>query len=556
MQARTDRRPVRARRAVLGLASAALVAVSLPALATSASAETGDRLTMLDRSGGGSVVSSWFNDGSGGATSALAANYYAFGYDVSRDGKTWVAALRTGDGTTDNADAVYALVLVHDAGGTNAVTRVIASLYDLSPAPVISADGTKVWWMADGDIWQYTANTGDWSAAGTIAKKSTKFRPASGETAAGLAVSPGGTRVAVVYQKADGTSRIRATGLSWNGTSPSTIPYYGKVKTDPNAFISGDVVFVNDSTVLYQTTNSDSSITTSFTGTLATPSGAETNVDAQVQGRYRIRKDASDEWWMWSDSGSSPVVSSYIKAANPLAPGSPSTNTFPLGDTTTSYAPVSNAPKRLTVAKNAATANAQLYMSGTVVGYNKRLAYLSYASYLAPLPGQTASADAFAVFQGTLQYSTNPFATTPVWKEITTSGKSFIGWGSYPAGSFNGTTPYLTRNTWFRWVYPGTNALVKKDTTNGTIKVRVRPDITISKLRSGSATKVYGKITRVGGKAQLQRSSGGSWVTVGNATITSTGTYSFGYRTLRSGTYRVVSVEDTYWASNAKSVSI
>lgn len=550
MQART------ATRAVLGLASAALVAVSLPALATSAYAETGDRLTMLDRAGGGSVVSSWFNDGSGGSTSALAANYYAFGYDVSQDGRTWVAALRTGDGSTDNADAVYGLVLVHDLGGGNRVTRVIASLYDLSPAPVINAAGTKVWWMAGGDIYSYTVKPGDWAAAGTIARVSTKFRPAAGEVAAGMAISPGGTRVAVVYQKNDGTSRIRATGLSWNGTSPSTIPYYGKLKTDPNAFISGDVVFVSDSTVLYQTTNNDSSITTSFTGTLATPSGSETNVDAQVDGRYRIRKDAADEWWMWKDTGSSPVVSSYIKAANPLAPGSPSSNSFPLGDTTTSYAPVANAPARISVARNAATANAQLYMSGTVVGYNKRLAYLSYASYLAPLPGQTASADAFAVFQGKLQYSTNPFASTPVWNEVTTSGANFIGWGTYPAGSFNGTTPYLTRNTWFRWVYPGTNALVKKDTTNGTIKVRVRPDITISKLRSGSATKVYGKVTRVGGSAQLQRSSGGSWVTVGNATITSTGTYSFGYRTLRSGTYRVVSVETTYWASNAKNFSI
>ncbi len=551
MQART------ATRAVLGLASAALVAVSLPALATSAYAETGDRLTMLDRTGGGSVVSSWFNNGSGGATTALAANHYAFGYDASVDGKTWVASLRTGNGATDNADAAYGLVLVHDLGGGNRVTRVIASLYDLSPAPVINAAGTKVWWMAGGDIYSYTVKPGDWAAAGTVARVSTKFRPAAGEVAAGMAISPGGTRVAVVYQKNDGTSRIRATGLSWNGTSPSTIPYYGKLKTDPNAFISGDVVFISDSTVLYQTTNSDSSITTSFTGSLATPNGVETNVDAQVDGRYRIRKDAADEWWMWKDTGSGgSLASGYIKAANPLSPGSPANNTFPLGQTTTSYAPVANAPAALNArAVNAAAANAQLYMSGTVVGYNKRLAYLSYASYLTALPGQTASADAFAVFQGKLQYSTNPFASSPVWKEVTTSGANFIGWGTYPAGSFNGTTPYLTRNTWFRWVYPG-SVFANKDTTNGTIKVRVRPDITISKLRSGSATKVYGKITRSGGTAQLQRYSGGSWLTVGNATITATGTYSFGYRTLRSGTYRVVSVETTYWASNAKNFSI
>jgi hypothetical protein len=544
----------RTRRTVLAVVSAALVAAAVPALATPAAAETGDRLTMLDRSGGGAALAAWNNDGTAdGVTTALAAGHYAFGYDVTPDGSLWVGALRTGTGTTDNADAAYALVLVDKDSGR---TRVIASHFDIGAGPVISADGSTVWWMSGGAIWQY-AVPADASAAGTYSKRTTRFAPESGERVVGMAVTPDKTRVAVVYRKNDGSSRLRATRFDWNGAfSPTPTPFIGIRTTNPTAFISADVTWLDSTKLLYATTNATGSVATSYTvvGTTTSPYGVP-QAAAGATGSYRVRQDAGGDWWMWRDDrGADPLTSSYVKAANPLSPVEAS-NSFPFGDTTSSYAPVDQVPAALSTAVNRATSRAQLYMSQTVVDNGKRAAFLSYASYLTPLPGQTASADAFAVFRGELQYSTNPFATTPVWNRVTTSGASLISWGSYPAGSFNGTTPFLSRNTWFRWYYPG-SAFAKADYTDGTIKVRVRPSISVSKARSGTRTRVSGTITRSGGTASLQRLSGGAWSTVAKATIGSAGGYSFGYRTLRSGNYRVWVPETTFWATNAKPFSI
>jgi hypothetical protein len=194
-------------------------------------------------------------------------------------------------------------------------------------------------------------------------------------------------------------------------------------------------------------------------------------------------------------------------------------------------------------------------MSSRSVTTGRRAAYLAFASYLKALPSQPAT-DAYATFRGRLEWTTNPFVSSPVWNNATTGGGPRYTWGAaYPKPTFNGTTHALARNTWFRWV-KDSDQFTTKDVTDGTIKITVLPTITVAKATSSGRVRVSGTVARTGGTAVLQRNSGGSWSTITQVKITSDGKYSFGYRFLSGGSYRVVSLATQSWGSNTKGFSI
>jgi hypothetical protein len=367
----------------------------------------------------------------------------------------------------------------------------------------------------------------------------------------------------MVYQSS-GSSRIFAADFSYTAGTAATKAWFADATTsDTTQHAIDPLTWLDDSTLLYgfYDTSTTPATTTSWTAAVQTGGGGAEAEQAAVEGRYAVRYNGASNWWTWKDLYTDTTLtgSSYAEVSDPLASVDELLDeTFPLGTVTSNYVPTDSKPPVAPWANNRATANAQLFMSSTSVLYNKRAAYLAFASYLKPLPGQASSA-AYANFQGELQYTYNPFVSSPKWNKVPTSGSGgLFTWGSaYPTPTFNGTTPYLKRNTWFRWLKPG-DPLLKADMTNGTVKVTVKPLITVTKsaLTSSGTRKVSGTVTRVGGTAVLQRYSSGTWSTVAQATITSDGKYSFGYRSLRSGTYRVSSLATQSWGSNTKTFAI
>lgn len=503
---------------------------------TAGAADTGPFVTFMDSSTSGTrLLRTGAPDGTN-ATSLTPDGYRGYAMAVSEDGSAYVVGLARPDIVGSTYDRSYGLVLVRRTADTT-TTRILTNQWD---DVAISADGSTVWWMSGGVLWK------DADGASTLVDDST-FAPASGFDVVELEVSPDGTKAAVSYESSSGTGmKVLAADMAYGRSAPyiSFATSYG--------LAYGQIFWADSSTLLFATSNGVSSTFYEGVPSADGASGvtlAPSALRAALAPVYDVTRLGSD-WWGWRDVGSTteyavvPDLESFATA----------TWTARIdGPTSFWYQPSTAAPPTLTTPVNRPATHPYLYLSASTATYGKKLVYSSWAEYLVPLPGQTLAADGSQVERGMLQKSTNGGST---WTDVGwTTWAHPVPWPPDTRYYGNGYTPTLTRTTWFRWKYPGD--LLTLSSTSTVRKVVVVPSITVSKLRSASGTtKVYGKVAPGGGSIQLWRWTGSSWVRLATVSVSSTGSYSFGYRSLRRGSYKVVVPARTYLGSATKKFSI
>ena len=480
----------------------------------------------------------------------LAGGLQTSGYDVSQDGSTTLVGARTGAPTDNPYDSTFGLVRVHRDPTTLAVTSTLLSVF-WNANPVLSADGSKAFWFHGQTLYQYDAATGATTPIGA-------FAPAAGETVTRIAVSNDGSRVALIYTNAAAKSARVLAAPTLAGTAAGSwgqFVYTGATQPSGNIFVwAGNEALVwseYDSTAAAPVLSAVwATIPTDGTGVSQTQQAVPALNDA-----YDLRQDASGTWWFWKDDASvSPVVSSLwsIPSLLPVGPDAavsvlvgPRTN----GPTTYRYVPSAATPPALTPVANPAAAHPFLTLSASSATYGKRVGYDAHSYYGAPPNAAFANATAAEVDRGQLLRSFDGVHFTPL---LTTSGAHPVVIGkSY----YNAYTPALTRNTWFRWVYPGDAFTAAGTSTTRLVKV---PAVVSAKVTASGASRIVNGATtrKVAGTAVLLRLVGKRLVKVAVAAITAKGVYTFGKRPLARGTYRVVTVADRYWASGFKVLAV
>jgi len=482
--------------------------------------------------------------------STLAGGVQTSGYDVSQDGSTALVAARTGAPNANPYDSTFGLVRVHRDPSTLAVTSTLLSVF-WTANPVLSADGSKAFWFVGSTLYQYDAGTGATSAIGA-------FAPAAGEMVTRIAVSGDGSKLAVIYTKAATRSaRVVAaptlTGPA--GGSWGQFVYTGATQPSGNIFVwagNGDLVWSEyDSTAASPVLNG---VWAAIPGDGTSVAQTQQSVPALTDA-YDLRQDASGTWWFWKDDTSvSPAVSNLwsIPSALPVdTTAAPPVLVGPRADgpTTYRYVPSAVTPPALQTVANPAAAHPFLALSASTATYGKRVGYDAHNYYGAPPNAAFANATASEVDRGQLQRSVDGVHFSPL---LTTSGASPVVIGrSY----YNAYTPALTRNTWFRWVYPGD--VFTAAGTSATRVVKVAAVLSARVQVSGASRIVAGGTTRrVAGTVILYRVVGKKLVKVAAAVVTAKGVYSFGKRKLAAGSYRVVTVADRYWASGFTVVTV
>ena len=516
---------------LVGLAVGALALGLSPNLGSASAADPPPAVSFVDYGATGSTywqLKSAAPDGS--APQLLTpAGYMTYRYDVSQDGNTMILGVARGAVSAVGADRTYGLVLVRRVAGVT-TSRMLTNFWDTNP--VLSPDGATAWWISGGKVWKYTAGV-------TTLVTASLFAPRYGETIAGFAVSPDGTHGAVAYRE-DGVvltstySRLFAADFV-AGTSTDYLDWSANLKLG-----WAPLVWANATSLIYGYWDG----VTWLNGAAALSSSGGTGLappPADLTGMYDIRLYGTD-WWAWlnttttTDYATSPDLAGLATATfNPRIDGVDSEWHYTSAVT----------PPALTSAVNRATTHPYLYLSVASTLYGKKAVYDSWAEYLTALPGETFANDATWTARGTLQYSIN--GTT--WRALTTTTWAHpVPWpgSTYKAAGY---TQVLTRNTWYRWIYPGD--YLTTPSTSRTVLVKVVPIVKAKVTVSGTKRIVSGSATRIGGSAVLYKVVGTKLIKVATTTLTSKGLYNFGRRSLAHGTYRVTTVADRYWAAGS-----
>lgn len=482
------------------------------------------------------------------ATVLTGTDVHVVRYSVSQDGNTWVASVAVGPvSDTSGEDSTWAVVWVHRNGAT-VTARILANYFNSNP--VIGQDGKTYWLVTEPgtDISDLYVYDGINSSAAPSAVPSTSFTPDSPlYTPVSLAISPSGTNVAVMYRGS--TTATQQTGevitQTIGGGTKGNFYKAGYPTAGLTFPTPADFVWSDDSTLWYATTTDPTELTwqSNLVGMSANgSSGTSTPGPANY---YDVAPLGVGNWWLWKDTAVPAKSTGYTAA-------SPNGATTNMGDrtdgpTTVLYLPSTQVPAPLTSVVNQQAASPALLLSAALVGSGKRVAYLSTNLYLTALPGQTFAADALGNFRGTLQSSINGGVT---WVNVaTTTGAHFTSTSLY-----NGTSPAMSRNTWYRWFFPGD--IFSAPGFSAVRLVRVVPTLTAVSTLSAGRFVVHGRILRSGGVAYLYRYVGKARVLIAHAAVTATGLYSFGARALPRGLYYVYVPASPYWATSAVNVRV
>ncbi len=460
-------------------------------------------------------------------------------YAVSADGNSLVVGGVVS--TASGNDATWGVSLVQRDPGTGVTTtRLITTLWDTRVA--MSADGGTVWWLYGGSVYRYRSGSGT-----TLVGSKVFTAPSSSYYPYTFAVSPDGTQGAVVFQRLSSAGNVIAGKVVARPLDGSTGPRFDRLYATSTPIPAADTLaWVDDATLLYADVSAGDHHL--HTTTLSADGVSGTTVDGPT-GEYQVQQLGSD-WWSWHDTGSaSAITTQFGTSADPMvAPATLASRVD--GDHTSWYRPTLAAPPVMGTATNRATAHPSLYLSASLTTTGKRVVYASWNDYLATMPGATLTNDANYTSRGVLESSTDghSFRTAAY-----TSSDHPVAWPGQPGTFGEGQTGALTRNTWFRWRFAGD--VFAAPGTSRTVKVSVRPTLTVSVRTYGSKHRVYGHVSRKGGKAVLYRIGANyAKTTIGAAKISSTGAYSFGIRSLRPGRYRVYVPSDAYWAYNQRDV--
>ncbi|MFC6239520.1 hypothetical protein, partial [Longivirga aurantiaca] len=526
------------------VAAAALAVGTLPALAASASAATVEadptnfpRFGYITYDGGAHDATTdklWVTDGSTwGPGTLLTPNSYAYSYDVSHDGEVLAVSGQSRALTVPALNTTYGLLVVDKNGPDPDVTTNVTTIVESNP--VVSPLGDFVYWVDSGAIWRYVVDTG------VTTKVSTNFAPKAGEVVGRLAISDNGAAAAVVFtvNSSSGaliSSRIRAGRLDGVGTEKE---YSQSVASGLSYPVGSTLVFTSDTEVAFNVWRSGNLTSTWSISGIGATAVADTSIGLGAV--YDLSTDGTS-WYSFQDIVSGTQVA---KTVSPYDTGV--FEDFPRGSGTVRYVPATTQPgvaaPTVDAVVNRASATSYLFLAKSAVPTGTKVMYASLAAYLEDATG-TRGADVKAQTRyGQLKSSVNGGATFTT-TATTGAGSRLLTW---PTGApfGNGYTAALTRNTWFQWCFQG-DAYVAADCSI-TKKVTVNPTVSVGVQTSGSTKRVYGKAARTGGTAVLYRYVNGSWVVVTTAAVSSTGTFSFGFRTLPRGSYKATTKADTYW---------
>jgi hypothetical protein len=580
-------RSARLRRGAVVAAAGALALGLLP-LTTSSAAP-------LDQVSYVSSTSLGANAGApdGTATSPLTASgYRTFSLDVSRDGSTALLAVCHGTYVPSGAtsanpsqctnqpdfsdyDASFGLVLVHrDSVGGTVRAKVLSTQWDANPVLTTNGSTTSAWFLLDGVLYTYAINeaAGSWnvsdsSAAVTVAN-ATAFQPLKDsagqllESTTGLAVASDGSQAAATYLRPGPVlGRVKAATISTGAQLfQNTFSRYRTVSGVTTWQPTSSVLAYQGSTLLFGQTQYADSGQPGPIRTFEVTGATATSHIATLDDYYGVRQTSTGAWWMWKDASTAAGLS-QLADANLLTTAPTPISSRADGSTTFNYVPSAVTPPSLGEVSDLTNpalisvpvAHVALAFSTKAVGYKGRAAYASSNYYWAPLPSRAYSTSyAAEVDKGTLFVSTDKATWTPV---ASTSGASAFAVGSK---YYNGYTPVQRRNTFYYWSYAGDALTGAGSTATSPGTVLVVPTVSVSVAHRGRSTRVSGAITAWAGTMYLYQLRSGKWRFVASTPITpgskNPGTYTFGYKSLVHGTYKVANVGTTGvgWASGSK----
>jgi len=505
-----------------------------------------------------------------------------YSYDASNDGNSWVSCMASGTPGDDTYDRTYALVLTHREGA-NTASKIISNFCESNP--VMSADGSTVWWYTEDRIAKFAATYDPGTAAisGTTsvvssgqfvtAKDNSNGAPA--EWVSGLAVSPNGVNAAVMLHDKAGygtRARVRASALSTAAQKPAYFQttYTGSTTTTAShSYLpqADTFVFSDNDTLLFNLIDLKVAAPRPFLAVSAKLPAAATNTSVitvvpALGGTYGVRpyldpaspSGTLPTWYAWHDVpvGDPAVLVTQLGVTSDLTVAPATWTPRTDGLTTFSYIPTAVALPALRDVSQKAAPHASFTLASSLVTYGKRPVFATaYNLYdINPLGGAYNGLLAAESDKGKLEKSIDG-GTTWIQLPDTSGANAFLSGSTWVSG----TGPIVTSNTYFRWTFLGSPFTEAAPAI--TRYVKVLPIVTVKILSSGSYKTVYGKATRKYGSAILQRYFPTlGWRNVLTRTMSATGDFNFGKRILAKANYRVLTLADTKWAAGVKAFTI
>ena len=540
----------------VGLAAAVLAGSAIPA-----SAAPGDPpvVSFIDWGPGIDTTQAQLRssalDGSGAATSLTSPSVNTSRFSVSTDGSTVAVAGNGGPFFGVPSDRTYGVLVAHRVGGTTE-TRQIATRWQADP--VVSPNGAYVYFLD----WIYSPSTSSETLAlykYNVTSHATaritlhnSFQPsaATGTDPDALAVSPDGSKIAIVYRSYDaqgnptspsrmlagqpslGTSATHVESVESDTTTTTPVfSTYSLAWSDDNATIAYAEVVPSDNTM------------TNFFGTVGASPATGILFDY-----YNVTRFGS-AWWMWKDNldTSSTAFASITDPIPTVEP--PSTTTWVGNYNVDRFRLSSSTPAVIGQPTNRPAMDAFLVLSNTQSNYNRRLAYDAAGAYFIPQPGQSAIHDADITQRGVLEYSYDKktfrtLLTTTAANRVAVGGET---WLSY--------TPPITRTVHYRWRFLG-SAFAAPSKYSAVASVTMIPTVFTTVKKVGTKSTISGTATRVGGSVTLYRVVGSKATKVSTKTMNSKGQFSFGTIYLKAGNYRISTVLDTYAGIGSKTFKV
>jgi hypothetical protein len=412
---------------------------------------------------------------------------------------------------------------------------------------VLTRDGAKAFWFDFDYLYRYDVATGFLDATTRFA---TKTGSTYDEQMRRIAVSSDGTKVAVLIAKYDRnrvllSTRVKAAAFAEGvGTTFQEDVPYTATSVSPSAQTFS---WSADGTTLYYSREKPDFTVETVSATIGAPAA---QIVPQWPDIYDLTVHAGS-FYLFHDlyDGSGNFVRTEVGSSATVADPTDWT-TFPPGVSSVLYRAATVVPPVVTTPTNRSVPAINFMVDKLAVTSHRPLTFGAWASYLVDMAQFRPADSTLSTRYGVLSKSTDGGKTFT--KVMTTSGATLRSMGS-PYHS-NGSTTELTRTSWLRWCFLG-DVYVKPGCSQ-VIKIVVGPEISIGTQRSGTQKRVYGKATRVGGTARLQKLHLGLYKTVATTTISTTGRFSFGFKQLPVGKYRVVTTADSTWGAGGKAFSL
>jgi len=541
----------------VGLAAAVLAGSAIPA-----SAAPGDPVVSFIDMGGypqtAAQLKSSSLDGTLSTRTSLASSVNTRAFAVSDDGNTLAVTGWSGGYSSDNNDVTYGTLVTRRTGSVTE-TRIVSSQYTANP--VVSRDGLSVWFLnyiypPSGNspklaLYKYNVAT----KVATRLSLSNDFQPvaASGPDTLRLAISPDGSKAAIVYRayNANGNavnpSRIFAAGISAGKTGN----YFEQKDIASSSAIasSASLAWADDNSTLTFTKEDLAS------GQLSTYSVAVTAPNAQASAGpltdwYDVAR-YNGEWWMWQDD--------FTDQANPF------TNFGHSADPSPVVAPLTTArwngsfyvrsfrlsaatPPAIGIPVNKPTAHPGIVFNTTSVGYKKSTAYYSYNDYMVPISGQVFADNYSETQRGVLETSIDGRTYKAL---LTTTAAHPVTAGGY---TWTANTPAATRTLYYRWRFAATTFAAAGLTA--ATKITMIPTVSATITKSNGGRKIVGTATRAGGSVTLYKVVGSKATKVLTKAMNSKGQFNFGTVYLKAGNYRISTVLDGYAGIGSKNFKV